>query len=151
MILSLYAEEMSERGREGRKKIFPAGTARALGGLACPSRISFSASCAFRKHVSSPRPGNQPFFRPCTSRSTAWPGNQPFFRPNTSRRTARPGNRPFFWPYPSQMAFSLDGCWFCVLSGRAGFGSAGWGMAIRASVHAGEGGQNITKGGVFLH
>ena len=112
MILSLYAEKMSERGRQGRKRYFPPGLRELWGGLACPSRISFSTSCAFRKHVSSPWPGNQPFFRPNASRSTAWPGKQPFFRPNTSRSTAWPGNQPFFRPYPSQMVFSLDKCWF---------------------------------------
>ena len=92
---------MSERGKEGRKRYFPPGLRELWGGLACPSRISFSASCALRKHVSSPRPGNQPFSRPNTSRSTARPGNQLFFRPNASRSTARPGKQPFFRPYTS--------------------------------------------------
>ena len=70
----IICEENERAGQGGEKKIFPAGTARALGGLACPSRISFSTSGAFRKHVSSPWPGKQPFFRPNASRSTAWPG-----------------------------------------------------------------------------
>ena len=86
---------MSERGRQGRKRYFPPGLRELWRGLACPSRISFSTSCSLWKQVSFPWPGNQPFFRPNTSRSTAWPGNQHFFR-----------------PYPSQMAFSLDKCWF---------------------------------------
>ena len=106
MILSLYAEEMSERGRQGRKRYFPPGLRELWRGLACPSRISFSASCALRKHVSSPLPVKQPFSRPCTSRSTARPGNQPFFRPYTSHSTARPGKQPFFRPYPSQISVS---------------------------------------------
>ena len=93
---------MSERGKEGRKRYFPPGLRELWGGLACPSRISFSASGAFRKHVSSPWPGNQPFFRPNASRSTAWPGNQPFFRPYTSHSTARPGNQPFLRPCTSR-------------------------------------------------
>ncbi len=93
---------MSDRGKEGEKDISRRDCASSGGG-ACPSRISFSTSSALRKHVSSPRPGNRPFSRPCTSHSTAWPGNRPFFRPCTSHSTAWPGNQHFFRPYPSQI------------------------------------------------
>ena len=68
--MSFYPEfiiicEGNERaGQGGEEKDISRRDCASSGGLACQSRITFSTSCALLKHVSSPRPGNQPFFRP---------------------------------------------------------------------------------------
>ena len=125
---------MSERGREEKKKIFPAGTARALGGARLPVENIFFRILRF----------SEARIFPLAGKSALFPAE--YLAQNCS------AGKSGLFPAVSVANGVFAGRVLVLRAvGRAGFGSAGWGMSIRASVHAGKGGQNITKGGVFLH
>ena len=122
----IICRENERAGQAGEKKIFPAGTARALEGARLPVENIFFHILLTLEAGIFPLAGKLAFFpaerlslhclagktaffaaerlsKHCSGREISlfsgrtplaallWPGNQPFFRPNTSRSTALAG------------------------------------------------------------